>query len=76
MCAGLRKFADSLIPATPIQPEGREVRLANGQVVTFTQRGRDKSAGFVRVAGKTVSGARAGDYFYANFDAPNYDATV
>lgn len=49
----------------------RTVNLEIGGTATFTQRGADLNAGFVRVNGKTISGYRLGSKFYAHINGPN-----
>jgi hypothetical protein len=64
-----------------VKKENRKVRLENGDIVTFTQRGKNANSGFIRIQGQTISGYTLGNeadvdingnpYFYANGDSPN-----
>jgi hypothetical protein len=51
--------------------KNRTVNLELGGTATFTQRGSDPNAGFIRVNGKTITGYVSSGNFYADVHGLN-----
>lgn len=58
-----------------VSNSSRKVKTENGLEVTFTERG-GRGRGFVRIKGRTVTGYRMGDTFYADFALKNAELSL
>lgn len=43
-----------------------QIAFTNGTMATFTQRGRDRKRGFIRLNGRTITGEVHDGYFYTD----------